>query len=223
MKKKKLIAATMLLAITLSQVGCSNVFSDYIDDETASSIASLGKSFAVEKGTEMVSDIVENSTALISQMIEESKSPDDADSSDSVTGILSSTADIGLMDADGKDTNYIFTYGDVAFAAIHWDDHWKIIDSYLIENSSDMVIICQALIDVHPIHGADMENYRTADDMAYEWLQHNLAYEFLPEGNAWREKSKDVDFNPDDQGKTFIEIYEERTGKEFNFKEIMGK
>ena len=98
----------------------------------------------------------------------------------------------------------------------------QIMNSYKISSESDMLVICQVLIDIHPIHGSDMESYRTADDMVYEWLQHNLAYELLPEDNYWRNKAKDVDFNPEDQGKSFVEIYEQRTGKEFDFSVIYG-
>lgn len=260
MKKKKLGAIAIALAIAgvlATCAGCSLKLSDYVDEETASEIASFGKSLIVEKGsevvTEMVSDVASSSSSLISQIIEESKTIAEQEASgenpggnasgdntagnesaeesqnntgntagNQATGILTSTADIGLTDSDGKGKNYVFTYGDSIYTAIYWDDHWKIMDSYLIENSNDMIIICQALIDLHPIHGADHENYRTADDMAYEWLQHNIAYEFLPEDNVWRQKSKDVDFNPDDQGKSFIEIYEQRTGKEFKWSDITG-
>lgn len=273
MKKKKLGAIAIALAIAgalATCTGCNLKLSDYVDEETASEIASFGKSLIVEKGsevvTEMVSDVASSSSSLISQIIEESKAiaeqeasgensggntsgenpggntsggnASENESSDAqadenrnnsgntagnqASGILTSTADIGLTDSDGKGKNYVFTYGDSIYTAIYWEDHWKIMDSYLIGNSNDMIIICQALIDLHPIHGADHESYRTADDMAYEWLQHNIAYEFLPEDNVWRQKSKDVDFNPDDQGKSFIEIYEQRTGKEFKWSDVTG-
>ncbi len=253
MKKKNLravaIALTMATAV-FSCIGCSFNLSDYVDEETASEIASFGKSVIVEKGSEvvseMVSDVADASSSLMSQLIDEGKKvtstygesnedtsssgmgndsgsdSSNSGSSSSKSGILNSTADIDLRDVDGRGSNYEFTYDNKVYTAIRWEDHWKIMDSYLIENSNDMIIICQALIDVYPIHGADMESYRTADDMAYEWLQHNIAYAFLPEDNVWRQKSKDVDFNPDDQGKSFIEIYEQRTGKEFKWSEITG-
>ncbi|WP_026653143.1 hypothetical protein [Butyrivibrio proteoclasticus] len=141
-------------------------------------------------------------------------------SSEDVTVITGEDEDelvIEVISADGGEKNYTFVYYDETFSAIYTPDHWKIIDSYKITSASDMEVICQALIDIHPVHGADMVSYRSADDMAYEWLQHNVAYEYLPEDNAWRAKCKDVDFNPEDQGKTFYEIYEERTGEEFDF------
>ncbi|MDO5491687.1 MAG: hypothetical protein Q4F96_04730, partial [Bacillota bacterium] len=82
-----------------------------------------------------------------------------------------------------------------------------------------MIAICQTLIDTHPVHGRDDESYRTADDMVYEWEQHNLVYTYLPEDNLWRESAKNVDFDPEDQGRSFEEIYEDRTGQELDLKE----
>lgn len=131
--------------------------------------------------------------------------------------------EIEVKSVDGGEKNYSFVYKEEEFNAIYTTDHWKIMNSYKISSESDMLVICQALIDIHPIHGSDMESYRTADDMVYEWLQHNLAYELLPEDNYWRNKAKDVDFNPEDQGKSFVEIYEQRTGKEFDFSVIYGE
>ena len=132
-------------------------------------------------------------------------------------GSLTSTADIGLTNIDG--VNYSFTYRGEEFRAQFQYDCWTIYDSYKITDKDDMKIICQALIDVHPVHGKDMVSYRTADDMAYEWEQHNLAYKYLPEDNAYRESAGNVDLDPYDQGRTFEEIYEDRTGQEFSIKE----
>lgn len=140
---------------------------------------------------------------------------DNANNGKGEKGILSSPEDINLTDTgDGK--NYTFTYGDEEFSAIYTEDNWKIIDSYKISNVDDNLIICQALIDEHPIHGSDLVSYRTAEDMAYEWLQHNIAYEILPDDNSMKSHAKDVDLDPQDQGKDFDEIYEDRTGKEFS-------
>ena len=96
-------------------------------------------------------------------------------------------------------------------------DNWKIYDSYKIKNMVDMKDICQKLIDINPIHGSDMVSYRTSDDMVYEWFQHNIAYEILSDDNVWRMSAKDVDFDPQDQGKSLKEIYEDRTGKQLEF------
>ena len=135
-------------------------------------------------------------------------------------GKLSSSEDINLRSDNGSD--YYFTYDGEDYYVNHWSDHWIIYDSYRITSVKDMTIICQALIDEHPIHGSDMESYRTAKDMAFEWEQHNLAYEQLPEGNSWREHAKNVDLDPDDQGRTFKEIYEDRTGEQIDLDKIIN-
>lgn len=136
-------------------------------------------------------------------------------------GILSDASDINFHDVDGKGKNYVFTYDGVEYSAVYTKDNWKIIDSYKIENSEDMKIICSALIEEHPVHGSDMQSYRTADDMVYEWEQHNIAYAFLPDDNRWKARTKDVDLNPEDQNLSFAEIYERQTGKKMTIDELM--
>lgn len=126
------------------------------------------------------------------------------------SGLLSSTSDINLKDLNGNGKKFEFTYNNQTFSATYSKDNWHIVDSYKITNVEDIKIICQALIDVHPIHGSDMITYRTARDMAYEWLQHNLAYEVLPDSNPWKIHAKDVDLDPKDQGKSMLEIYKSR-------------
>ena len=135
------------------------------------------------------------------------------------TGTLSSPEDINLRSDDGH--SYYFSYKDEDYYSEYYDDVWTIYNSYKITNSDDITTICQALADEHPIHGSDMESYRTASDMAFEWEQHNLAYEQLPEDNAWRESAKNVDIDPQDQGKTFAEIYEDRTGNKITFDDVV--
>ena len=132
--------------------------------------------------------------------------------------ILTNEKNFKIIDVDGKETTYSFEYKNKKYTAIYTTDNWKIINSYKIKNTKDMVIICQALIDIHPVHGRDMISYRTAEDMAYEWFQHILAYEILPKENQWRDNAKDVDLDPKDQGKSLKEIYEERTGEKFTIK-----
>lgn len=105
---------------------------------------------------------------------------------------------------------YEFNYNSKVYTAQYTKDNWKIINSYEINNKKDMIAICQSLIDIFPIHGKDMISYRTAEDMAYEWIQHNLAYKLLPETSNWKENVKDVDLNPEDQGKDLLELYKER-------------
>ena len=130
-----------------------------------------------------------------------------------IENVLTSTEDIKLHDVDGKEINYLFTYKNTTYTAIYTKDNWKIKDSYTIKSRKDMAIICQALIEIHPIHGRDMVSYRTAEDMVYEWVQHNLAYNLLSEDNKWKDNAKDVDFNPEDQGKSMKEMYEDRMKK----------
>lgn len=137
------------------------------------------------------------------------------------SGLLSSTEDIDLHDVDGGEMNYAFTYDGEEFRTQYIYDCWTVYDSYKITNEDDQQIICQALIDTHTVHGSDMESFRTADDMAYEWQQHNLAYKYLPEDNVWRESARNVDFDPEDQGRSFEEIYEDRTGKEFDLEKYI--
>ena len=136
-------------------------------------------------------------------------------------GILSGIDDIALTDLTGAGTDYAFIYDDVPYSAIYTPDNWEIKDSYKITNAMDMAIICQALINEHPIHGKDMISYRTCDDMAYEWIQHNVVYSFLPEDSKWMESVKNVDFDPKDQGKSYRDLYEDRTGKKFDIPTIL--
>ena len=120
---------------------------------------------------------------------------------------------IKLSDINGKGKKYTFTYKGELFTASYTKDNWHIVDSYKVDDSKDITEICQALINVHPIHGKDMKSYRTAGDMAYEWIQHNLAYKMLPDGNEWKEHAKDVDLDPADQGKSLQEMYKSRIEK----------
>lgn len=142
--------------------------------------------------------------------------------SSSTAGILKSAADIELTDTDGNGKNYHFYYAGDDFTAIYTTDNWKVKDSYRVHSEADMIIICQALIDEHPVHGKDMESYRTAEDMAYEWQIHNMGYAFFSDDENLRNKAKDVDFDPKDQGLTIEEFYESRTGKEFDVNVILG-
>lgn len=133
-----------------------------------------------------------------------------------VKGLLSSPEDIALVCLDDNGSHYSFTYDGMDFTAVYTEENWKITDSYRVPYISDMRIICEALAAEHPIHGADMVSFRTPDDMADEWMQHNTAYAILPAGNEWISHVKDVDLDPYDQGKSFAEMYKDRTGKEFD-------
>ena len=113
-------------------------------------------------------------------------------------GILSGVNDIALTDLTGAKTDYTFIYDGNPYSAKYTPDNWEITDSYKITNAMDMAIICQALINEHPVHGRDMVSYRTADDMTYEWSQHNVVYYLLPEDSRWIESVKDVEDDIDD-------------------------
>ena len=114
---------------------------------------------------------------------------------------------------DGGGTNYAFDYDGKEFRAVFSYDTWTVFDSYKIVNEDDIKIICRALADIHPVHGSDRISYRTEEDMAYEWLQHNIAFMVLPKDDPLLEDAKNVDLDPADQGRSFREIYEDRTGK----------
>ena len=138
------------------------------------------------------------------------------------SGKFSSAADVALVPTDDYAQSYVFDYGGEEFAAYFDSYSWKVYDSYRITNHGDIVAICQALINEHPVYGSDRESLRTADDMAFEWEQHNLAYKLLPEDSHWRDDAKDVDLDPNDQGKTFPEIYESRTGQPFDIRNYLS-
>ena len=124
--------------------------------------------------------------------------------------LLSSPEDIGLHDTDGNGVDYIFSYGGEEFFALYEPDNWHITDSYKIEDEDDILLICQALISVHPIHSADMQSYRAAEDMAFEWHQHNLAYSLLPDSSEWKSNAKDVDLDSKDEGKGLLDFLMDR-------------
>ncbi len=174
-----------------------------IDEETDSAISTqTNESGTEEKDSSAESDAVGN------------RSSEEA-------GILTSAEDINLQDVDGQGTNYSFTYNSENYSAVYRTDNWTIYNSYKINSMSDMTIICQALIDIHPIHGRDMSSYRSADDMVYEWMQHNIAYAALPVDSELKSHARDVDFNPEDQGRSFEELYKDRTGKDLDINDIL--
>ncbi len=144
---------------------------------------------------------------------EPSQEQQDEQSQQKSTSLLLSPADIGLHPLDWEHDwgqYYAFTYADEQFDVYYEPDNWKVFDSYKISDHDDLVTICTALLDEHPIHGSDLQSYRTAEDMAFEWEQHNLAYRLLPDDSSWKESAQNVDLDPDDQGKTFAEMYASR-------------
>ena len=138
------------------------------------------------------------------------------------TASLASTEQLAIYDTDGSGLTYSFSYDGQKFTAQYTEDNWKIIDSWKIRNAGDMEMICGALLDIHSVHSRDGNGIRTAEDMAFEWMQHNFAYEHLPEDHPWRENAKDVDLNPADQERTFFEIYEDRAQDRFRIGDFLG-
>lgn len=221
----KVMTTAVLTAVTISCLGCGGYVNEYKSkvreksEEALLKISEEAKAELKEKGEELKSEIKEKGNELAEDALEK-KSSELVDK-ETGNGILTGTQDINLHDVDGKDQNYSFNYGDEEFTVLYRTDNWKILDSYKITNSDDMIIICRALIEIHPVHGIDLKGFRTPEDMAYEWLQHNMAYELLPEDNVFRKKAKDVDLNPEDQGKSMTEIYESRTGKKFSVSDFL--
>ncbi|MBQ9157070.1 MAG: hypothetical protein IJ137_09870 [Eubacterium sp.] len=130
------------------------------------------------------------------------------------------TRDINLR--SDNDSDYYFTYKGEDYYAEYSGGEWTVYNSYRIKNPKDIKTICTALSEEHPVYASDYESYRTPSDMAFEWVQHSLAYEQLPEGNSWRQSAKNVTLDPEDQGKTFKEIYEDRTGKELDIDMVLS-
>ncbi|MBQ4570628.1 MAG: RHS repeat-associated core domain-containing protein [Bacilli bacterium] len=94
---------------------------------------------------------------------------------------------------------------------------WKIKNSYLINNEKDMYKFCEILYNCHKVPTALNSNeYRTVDDMVYEWQEHNKGYLYstrLPDGdlkNRGLEATMHVDINPGDQGKNVYQLIWER-------------
>ncbi len=197
--------------------------SDEVKENVKENVREAGKQ-AAEVVTDSVKDAASKALSdAASKAVSDMASDAISSIEDNKTGgILSSAADIELTNTDGKGKNYSFKYGDEEFTAVYTTDNWKIRDSYRVLSESDMLIICQTLIDEHPVHGRDMESYRTAEDMAYEWQIHNMAYMFYGDDNELKSHAKDVDFDPKDQGLTMEEFYKSRTGKDLDINDILG-
>lgn len=148
----------------------------------------------------------------IIQMKEKVKIPETIHGSGEDTGYIENNIKIKKIDKK----NYEFIYNDEVYKVLYMNDTWTIYNSYKITNSSDMKTICKELLKIHKIPSSDYKSYRTEEDMVYEWKQHNLAYQILPEGNSFRESAKDVDLDPKDQGKSLVEMYEDRTGQKLD-------
>ena len=174
MRNKYTLSAALILAAALLSA-CSDNNTPYLSEPvTTSAVTAAVTTTAAATAV----TAAEPSTEAVS--VSEAEEPSH----------LNSPEDIGLHCTDESKKIYVFTYAELDFTAVYSPDNWHITDSYLIESYEDIVMICKALIEVHPIHSADMTSYRTADDMAYEWHQHNIAYSLLPDGSDWKEKRK---------------------------------
>ncbi len=124
--------------------------------------------------------------------------------------VLSSPPEITYVYSDGYYEYYSFDYAGEEFEVLHEYDNWNISDSYKIRNTQDMQLICEALIDIYPVHGEDLESYRAPEDMAYEWIQHNIVYEMPLTDARYKENAANVDLDPGDQNKTIVEMFKGR-------------
>lgn len=194
MRNKYTLSAALILAAALLSA-CSDNNTPYLSEPvTTSTVTAAVTTTAAATAV----TAAEPSTEAVS--VSEAEEPSH----------LNSPEDIGLHCTDEGKNIYVFTYAELDFTAVYSPDNWHITDSYLIESYEDIFMICRALIEVHPIHSADMTSYRTADDMAYEWHQHNIAYSLLPDGSDWKESAKDVDLDAKDQNKNLFDFLIDR-------------
>ncbi len=200
---RKIICAALCVSALYSCSVDINVISG--SDEPAEAV----------RESEEVTDAEEFTEAETTQMTEEVAEEEPFTEAETLpstesSSLLSSPEDIGLYDADGLGQNYVFTYDGEVYYALCEPDNWHITDSYKIQDEYDILTICQALNSVHLVPGADGTSFRTAEDMAYEWVQHNIAYQLLPDDSPWKESAKDVDLDSKDQGKSAYQMLIER-------------
>lgn len=166
----------------------------------AFSVSGAGKEAVTkeEETTRPVSDVHELTRA---EAVARSFGYDEGES------IISTPPETDLAYSDGYFEYFTFTYAGEEFTALHEYDNWQIRDSYRIRNSKDMELICRALIDIYPVHGRDNESYRTPEDMAYEWIQHNIVCEMPEIDKNWLDRARNVDLDPDEQNMSLWEMY----------------
>ena len=108
---------------------------------------------------------------------------------------------------DLGNNRYSFEYNGMTFEAIYSSangGNWHIEDSYRLTNGNDMCIICERLQETHKVEGR-ITQYRTAYDMADEWVIHNYYYSFVADNEkyaSFANRLKSVDLNRADQGKS---------------------
>ena len=219
-----LSALLMMLSLPLSACGIENADKDSVleaADTIKDAAKTASESELFEEIKETAKEAAEASQEIAAQNAAEASQDVAGQNADANESTITKE-DLGLHDTDGSGKNYSFTYKGEEFTAIYTTDNWKVRDSYRITSLSDIKVVCQALIDEHPVHGKDMVSFRTADDMADEWQIHNIAYEFLEDDDPLKEHAKDVDLDPKDQGLTLEELYKSRTGKDLDINAYLG-
>lgn len=142
----------------------------------------------------------------------EASSEEAASEAPATTEAAAEPAEEGIVLRTNDGETYYFDCGGETYTAIYTPDNWKIINSYKIRDKKTMTEICRALSEENPVRGADMSSYRTPEDMAYEWEQHNIAYDLLSDNSPYKGSVRDVDLNPEDQGKDVYELFLDRLG-----------
>ena len=218
-----IIAATTLFSLMsadcaeqFAEAGSASALSENTDEQTVTENTTASTKASTAKKTSAATSVKKKKTTTTAAQTETNTdtTTETAVSEAKPNGLLASVDDLEIYDTDGMDSDYEFIYDGKIFEALYTPENWKIIDSYKIKNHSDMTVICEVLCRLHPIHDKDYNDYRTPEDMVYEWEQHNLAYSLLPDDNPWKENAKDVDLDPEDQGKGLYELFKDRTGRD---------
>ncbi len=183
---------------------CSSAESEPAQAETSAAVTTAET--APETTVETAAPAAEETTAETAAPAETYTQTETSETVDSKPEPEESEPEIEITALDDEG-NYSFEFDGMTFYACYTPDNWHIIDSYRVRQMEDMKVICRALIELHPVHGSDMESWRTPEDMAEEWIYHDLAYELLPDDDPWKERAKDVDLDPADQGKTLHELF----------------
>ncbi len=194
---KKLIIPILLICLTVISIIIFEL------------IRNKPNSLASENQKNSTDNKLEEKSNLSNQEIKASFSNENIESKKQKKQIIQ----IEIIDIDGKGKNYKFEYNDEIYKASYTKDNWHITDSFKIKDKEAITKICEKLIEIHPIHGKDLKSYRTVEDLVYEWEQHNIAYELLPEDSSWKKSAKNVDLDSKDQGKSLVEMFNIRTNK----------
>ena len=204
----KRILMIMLSLIMLTTCGCNSKKATSITKKNKNSVTkSVDKKNVKDKSSSTDKSDADESSKKEKKSINNSKTESKKKKEKKNKDVPEDAEEMKMYDIDGNNENFAFTYNDEVFYAYYKPENWQIVDSYKIIVKDDMITICQALIDIHPLHGSDGESWREPEDMAKEWLQHNIAYNILPDGDIHKENAKDVDFNPEDQGKSMVDMY----------------